>query len=298
MTMNVIAVRDEAALPGAAIFPRQVDSDDGLVRLWLHGRPETTRRAYTADADRFRAFVVGKPLRLVTVGDVQNFSDSLAHLADASRARSLSAIKSLLSYGHRVGYFAFNVGAPVRLPRTKDTLAERILPEELVIKMLTLEPGARNRTMLRTLYSTGVRVSELVALRWRDVVERDDAAQITVYGKGSKTRVVLLSAGTWDALAAIKGDAGPDDALFRSSRGGGPLDARQVGRIIRAAARRAGIDKAVSPHWLRHAHASHALDRGAGIHLVAATLGHSSVAVTGRYLHARPGESSSKYLAV
>ncbi len=59
-----------------------------------------------------------------------------------------------------------------------------------------------------------------------------------------------------------------------------------------------GVDKDVSPHWLRHAHASHALDRGAAVHLVQATLGHSSVATTGRYLHARPTESSSRYLAI
>jgi integrase/recombinase XerD len=148
------------------------------------------------------------------------------------------------------------------------------------------------------LYGAGLRVSELVALRWHDVVERDDAAQITVYGKGSKTRFVLLTPATWGALKTIRDDAGPDDALFRSSRGGGALDARQVRRIVRNASRCAGIDKPVSPHWLRHAHASHALDRGAAIHLVQATLGHSSVATTGKYLHARPSESSSKYLAV
>jgi integrase/recombinase XerD len=71
-----------------------------------------------------------------------------------------------------------------------------------------------------------------------------------------------------------------------------------VWRIVRAAAARAGISLAVSPHWLRHAHASHALDRGAPIHLVQATLGHASVATTGKYLHARPTDSSARYLAV
>ncbi len=164
--------------------------------------------------------------------------------------------------------------------------------------MVTGEAKPRNRALLRVLYGAGLRVSELTGLRWRDVAERDDTAQITVYGKGGKTRHVLLSTGTWDALRAIRGEAGPDDAVFRSSRGGGALDARQARRIVAAAARRAGVDAQVSPHWLRHAHASHALDRGAAIHLVQATLGHSSVATTGRYLHARPTESSSKYLAI
>ncbi len=202
------------------------------------------------------------------------------------------------SAARRVTTLCFPSPGGRRTRRLKDTQAERILPEETVIRMVTGEARPRNRALLRVLYGAGLRVSELTGLRWRDVSERDDTAQITVYGKGGKTRHVLLSAGTWEALLEIRGDAGPDDAVFRSSRGGGPLDARQARRIVAAAALRAGIDAKVSPHWLRHAHASHALDRGAAIHLVQATLGHSSVATTGRYLHARPTESSSKYLAI
>ncbi len=67
-------------------------------------------------------------------------------------------------------------------------------------------------------------------------------------------------------------------------------------RVVKAAARQAGLGGAVSAHWLRHAHASHALDRGAPVSLVQATLGHASVATTGRYLHARPNDSSARYL--
>jgi integrase len=69
-------------------------------------------------------------------------------------------------------------------------------------------------------------------------------------------------------------------------------------RAVDAAAKRAGLRAGVSPHWLRHAHATHALERGAPIHLVQATLGHASVVTTGRYLHARPSDSSARYLAV
>jgi integrase/recombinase XerD len=96
-------------------------------------------------------------------------------------------------------------------------------------------------------------------------------------------------------LLSIRGDAGLVDAIFRS-RKGGHLDASQVRRIVYAAAKKAGLEQKVSPHWMRHAHASHALDRSAPIHLVQVTLGHASVSTTGRYLHARPTESSSFYL--
>jgi integrase/recombinase XerD len=102
----------------------------------------------------------------------------------------------------------------------------------------------------------------------------------------------------WAELLALRGGAGDDDPVFRSRKGGGALDQSQANRIVHAAAKRAGIKAAVSPHYLRHSHASHAIERGASISLIQATLGHASVATTGRYLHARPSESSSSYLGL
>lgn len=93
------------------------------------------------------------------------------------------------------------------------------------------------------------------------------------------------------------GVGAPDDPVF-VSRAGGQLSVVQAWRIVRQAARAAGLDQGVSPHWLRHAHASHALDRGAPIALVQATLGHASVATTGRYTPARPGKSSGRFLGL
>ena len=273
------------------------NSDVQLIALWLHGRPTSTRDAYARDVRRFLAFV-GKPLRAVTLGDVQAFADSLNEKAPATRARILSSVKSLFAFGYRLGYLPFDVGRPLRLPARKSTLAERIMTEADTHRVIALESNRRNRVLLRLLYASGVRVSELCGLTWRDLQERGDAGQVTVFGKGGKTRTILLSAATWRELMALRGDAGVDDPAFPSRKQGGHLDRSQVLRIIQAAAKRAGVVGKVSPHWMRHAHASHALDRGAPIHLVQATLGHSSVATTGRYLHARPTESSSKYLAV
>jgi integrase/recombinase XerD len=265
-----------------------------MLRLWLHGRSRHTVRAYEADARTFLAHA-GRPLRAATVGDVQSFGAALAHLSPAARARRLSAVKSLLAYAHRLGYLPFDVGAPVRLPPVKAALAERIVEPEAVHRLLALEADARNHALLRLLYLGGLRVSEACALRWRDLAPRDDAGQVTVFGKGGRTRVVLLPAGVWRELSALRGSAGQDDPVFRSAKGG-HLDPSQVHRVVKAAATRAGLPPGLSAHWLRHAHASHALDRGAPVSLVQATLGHASVATTGRYLHARPNDSSARYL--
>ena len=113
-----------------------------------------------------------------------------------------------------------------------------------------------------------------------------------------KTHAVVLPALLWSDLVAYRADADDDAPVFASRKGGGHLDRSQVLRIVQQAARRARIRRKVSPHWFRHAHASHAMDRGAPIHVVSATLAHSSIAITGRYLHAKPTESSAKFLAV
>lgn len=284
------------AAGGAITGAGPSEHDLKLVELWLNGRGRNTQRAYRRDIERFFAFA-RKPLQLVTLEDLQGFGDQLAALplSPSSRHRTLSAVKSLFAFGTRLRYFPFDVALPLRLPEFREQLAGRILEEDEVLRMIAGETCPRNHLILHLLYAAGVRVSELVALTWRDAQAHRGGGQITVFGKGSKTRVIRLEATVWKALNATRGSAAADAPIFVSRRGG-KLDTSQVFRIVKTAAVRAGVTKAVSPHWLRHCHASHALDRGAPIHLVQQTLGHSSVATTSRYLHARPNESSSRFL--
>jgi len=284
--------------PAASLTPRQATSDDQLIALWLHGRSIHTQRAYRADVERFRVFL-GQPLHDVTLGDLQDFADSLTALKAASRGRILAAVKSLLAFGHRLGYLPFDVGRALKLPPRREGLAARILEETDVHTMLARETSPRNRMLLRLLYASGVRVSEICSLTWRDVQPRaEGAGQISIFGKGGKERTILLPAAVYSDLVRLRQGAPAEGAVFRSRKGGGALDTSQVLRIVQAAAKRAGLEAHVSPHWLRHSHATHALERGAPIHLVAATLGHASVATTGKYLHARPSDSSAWYLVV
>jgi integrase/recombinase XerD len=296
------------SIPRPSAGPLLVDpdtTDETLIALWLRGKSKETVRAYRVDLAAFRRFVDGKPLRQITLNDLYGFSDSLKALDEATTSRRMSSLKSLLSFAATVRYLPFNVGAAYRLPKLDDALAERILTEEQVQKMLALETRPRNHALLRLLYGAGLRVSEVVALTWDHIHEREgNRAQLTIHGKGEKTRHVLISAATWEELKTLQGETPPGAPVFISRGGGrvnnkgGALTDRQVRVIVRNAAQRAGIAKDVSPHWLRHAHASHAQDRGAPPHLVMRTLGHGSLAITGRYTHVRPRASSSEYLPV
>src|SRR5947209_7234668 len=143
----------------AVTVSQQASSDEQLLKLWLHGRSPNTQRAYGSDVSRFRSFV-GKSLQAVKLADLQDFADSLTELAPASQCRVLSSVKSLLSFGHRIGYLAFDVGRPLRLPANRNRLSERILAEAAIHKILALEPSRRNRALLRLLYAATPPVSE------------------------------------------------------------------------------------------------------------------------------------------
>lgn len=274
--------------------------DDRLVELWLHGRSRHTQRAYRADVSRFLAST-RKPLAQVSLADLQEYSDELARAGTqpTTRHRALSAIKSLFQFGHRLGYLPFDTAAPLKLPRRRDTLAERILDEDQVRQMLVAERQPRNSAILHLLYAAGLRVSELCGLRWKDLQARSDgSAQVTVFGKGAKTRSVLLSASVNRRILALKQEGAADgEAIFKSRRRR-PIGAAQVLRIVKSAAKKAGIGTNVVAHTLRHCCVSHSLDHGAPIHLVQQTLGHADLSTTGRYLHARPTDSLSRYLPV
>jgi len=277
-------------------LPTQAETDAQLIELWLHGRSLNTRLAYENDIARFFNFV-GKSIREITLRDFQLFADSIEGSVSTKR-RVIAATKSLFSFALKLGYVRFSVAAAVRAPKAMDRLAERILPEAKIHQMIALTPDGRDRMLLRCLYATGARVSEICAVKWQHVQANGDSGQITLFGKGEKTHAVVLPPSLWNDLVAFRADASDDLPVFASRKGGGHLDRSQVLRIVQQAARRAGIRRKVSPHWFRHAHASHAMDRGAGIHLVCATLAHSSIAITGRYLHAKPTASSAKFLAV
>lgn len=290
-------IRKSDQISASAKTPTQASTDDEVVRLWLYGRPDNTQRAYLREVERFR-ISAQKTLQNVTLRDVQEFADSVSDLKASSVARALAAIKSLLSFAHQIGYVHFNVGTAVRLPTVRNRRAERILTEEQVMKMLALTKNPRDHALLRLAYASALRISELASLTWRDLSERGDAGQVSVIAKGGKTHTVLLSVGTWSELVALRKPDSSDDSPVFVSMKGNRLSCAQMHRVVAAAAQRSEINGKISLHWLRHAHASHALDRGAPIHLVSQTLNHSNLATTSIYVHARPTESSGKYLGI
>lgn len=201
---------------------------------------------------------------------------------------TLFAARSFWRYLQAQGVVAENPWQAVKPRRAKDTRAERILTEEEVARLIGAAPPGPGRLFITTLYYTGCRVSEVLGLRWRDFHWDHDGMAVTVYGKGSRTRTVHVRPELWAALQRLPGRHAPNDRLFPWTRVHGH-------RIVKMAGRRCGLP-ACSPHWLRHSLASHALDHGAPIHVVQATLGHARLSTTEGYLHVRPGTGAADVL--
>jgi integrase/recombinase XerD len=307
--------------PRSSVLPPGT-TDDTLINIWVHDLAETTQGEYIRDIAQFRAFV-SKPFADVHLGDLQAYKDALTSLglAPASVARKLRSVKSLFSFAERSGYLSLNVGAALRIKKVRNRLAERILTEEQVLRMIfSQQDNPRNYALVRLLYATGIRVSECCSLEWRDVIARADGGQITVFGKGNKTRTVPFSRDTYEALIEQNEDTLPDMPVFVSrgggaGKGGDPLSRSQVWMIVEQAAIAAGLHvfkkrtvrkdqevtlthSLVSPHWLRHACASHLLDHGAPISFVMSMLGHESMETTAKYSHAKPNMSPAQFLPI
>jgi integrase/recombinase XerD len=234
------------------------ETNEDLIELWLYGKSSNTCDGYRRDIRLFLNFIQNKPLQAVTLNDVQAFAHQLAarNYASETQRRRLVALKSLLTYGYDMEVLPRNVGKWIKLPKVKVTIAERILSEQQVMTILSLTVKQRDHALLRLLYATGCRVSEICALKWRDVQESTcGRGQVTLFGKGQRARTVVFSAATWQFVRDLKGAASADDFVFQS-RTGKKLYRSQVTRILRSACDRAGITAKVTPHWFRHSHAS------------------------------------------
>lgn len=274
------------------------------------GAASNTLQAYRRDLGGFVAHLekVRKSLVEAEDDDVAAYLRTLsdAGMAASTRARQLSAIRQLFKFmvaeGQRDEDPAHSVAAPRKnrtLPKTL-TVAE---VDRLIEAARVRIPGAHGRervralrlyALLETLYATGMRVSELVTLP--RAVLAGDPRVLTIVGKGQRERLVPLNAAARAALDAYLavGTSGEEDVsrmlpqrfLFASRGAEGHITRQRLGQELKGLAAEAGIDpERVSPHVLRHAFASHLLDRGADLRAVQQLLGHADISTTQIYTH-------------
>jgi integrase/recombinase XerC len=268
---------------------------------------EETLRAYASDLSQFEAYVSSSfgssEVVLKTIGPdvIRSYLASVhSSLEKTSRARKLSAIRSFYRYLNSVGIFSENPADLVSHPKIRQKIPSFLQVDDIFHFLDTLSRAAvrqgnswrkaRNWALFESLYSTGIRVSELVKLNLNGVAFEEGV--IRVSGKGRKERIVPI--GT-KALSALKfylsalelqfpQPGAASRALFLNARGG-RLTARSVDRILKAELMACGLWQRLSPHGLRHTFATHLLNAGADLRAIQEMLGHESLSTTQRYTH-------------
>lgn len=278
-----------------------------------------TVRSYTADLSQFVTFLVGDGegpeeadaetvndrIRSITPIDLRAFLAELRR-ADYSRAtvaRKIATLRSFYKFLARQGEVDRNPVSCLRTPRQDKRLPKFLDPAD-VERLLTTPTGKdllslRDAAMLEVLYSTGMRVSELVGMNLEDIDPIGDV--VRVRGKGRRERLAPLGSYAVRALnryleARSRADVHDKKAVF-INRHGWRLNVRSVRRKLAKYLAIAGLDPAVSPHTLRHSFATHMLERGADLRAVQELLGHRSLSTTQIYTHVTAGRLKEIYEA-
>lgn len=288
-------VEDAATVP--AMVNAQTDAD--LIDLFIRTKESAaTKATYTKALEQFIIWTGGKSLQVLTLEDLTGYKEYLQEKYSSAHTRKLklNAVKSLLTFGAQVRYLPFNVGAAVKAEKAESVIEDKTLTEEQVFTLLANTPKQRDNLLIRLLYASGGRASEIASLTWADV---QDSYIIIRHGKGDKMRRVWLSDDTMARLQNHKPiDSTNADPVFATKYRGQlrPMDRYAIYKQVARIGERNGIK--LHPHMFRHSHGTHAIQNGAPVHVVRDTMGHSSIATTNNYLHAKSGESSAHSLKV
>ena len=250
-----------------------------------------TLDAYRRDLLALHAWTEGQQRDLLALdgNDIRAFvaAEHRRGLSPKSLQRRLSACRSLFRWLLKQGRIAANPAEGVRAPKAPRKLPQVLDVDEAVqlVEVATDAPlGRRDRALLELFYSSGLRLSEACALKWRDL----DFAQglVSVLGKGNKQRIVPVGSHACAALRDWRGECGgTDDTPVFPGRGGKPLTSRAVQLRFKQLAMKQGVLKRIHPHLLRHSFASHVLESSGDLRGVQELLGHADIGTTQIYTH-------------
>ena len=262
------------------------------------GLAANTIEAYTRDLRQFTVYLNGVGISGADQVNAKTIVDYLKALQQmemgpSSISRKLAAIKSFFHYVTRERLMRIDPSVTIDSPKLPQRLP-KVLSSAEITRLLeqpgsVAPPGLRDRAMLELLYATGVRVSELVSLTLQDL--NLEMGYIRCFGKGAKERIVPLGGKARSVLSAYLDRGRPhivkraaEETLFLNQKGH-KMTRQGFWLIIRAAAKRAGIEKTVTPHMLRHSFATHLLENGADLRAVQEMLGHADITTTQIYTH-------------
>lgn len=256
------------------------------------GYSDNTINSYDTELSDFSEFIGNKDFTKVTIKNIENYLKTLEELAPSSIAHRISTLKSFYSYLVKTSIVASSPVESIKQPKLGLHIPECLTYDEIDM-LLDIEVktpfDSRNKAILELLYATGLRISELINLKFSnfDVEE----CIVRVIGKGDKERIVPIYDSALEYLKIYINNyryslliKGPSEYIFLNNHGE-PLTRQAVFKMIKKECLIKGIKKNISPHTLRHTFASHLLQNGADLRIIQELLGHSSLSTTQIYTH-------------
>lgn len=291
----------------------QADTDDQVIDAWLLLKGSVkTREQYSYQISTFLRDTQ-RTIRNFTLDDALSYARKLeqSDLSISTRQLRFAAAKSLFQFALRIGYLSENplavytfkpgdADAARLLREARRKLKAKTLPEEVIERMIEEEPNRRYQLLVRLLYVSAGRISEVLNATWADLVPDADgkSGRILFLVKGRRIVKPRLSETLWADLQEIKGK--PEERIIQSERGDS-LSRQRAWKIVKQMAKRIGLssdDVQISPHTFRHSHASNTLQAGASVAEVKEQLGHASLASTTQYIHADHSAGSVQKIGI
>lgn len=310
------------------IAPRDVTTDDKLIDIFLCERAESSQRIYTRVISEFRIYIKDYfniiDLKGVGITHISEYKNILLNyekkngskLALSTVSQRLNIISGLFTFGKNIGYFRFNPVPMIKKPKFDNRNDQKFLTQQECTNLLKSLKRSSNNDILSLrnliigiflLYS-GLRISEICSVKWKDFyIDPKYRVGVRIKGKGSKYRSVKVAPEVWVLIteyrkilgysAEINNNATQYLLLNKNRKQLTPSGARKV---LISGAEYAGLDKKITPHWLRHTSASMALANGADIKKVMSQFGWSTLITPQRYLHDITGfdDAATDYIKI
>jgi integrase/recombinase XerD len=301
---NAIAPLSREVLENECCFT----NDYEIVTDWLLGKSKHTQRTYYGVINQLSQFLTGEKfgmldqdiLSKISKKDIQAFLYEYRKKGNkpSTIKSKLAALNSLFKHLVAESYRTYNPARNIKLQKEdkedksqqKLDVKQKTITPENIKKIIQNAFNERDRVLFELIYSLGLRMHEALNISWSDFYFVGDKVYVSILGKGNKTRHNQIPIALYEKLRNLN----TSDYLFLSNRGK-KLSLRACDKNFKLACKRAGLPSEYSCHWLRHSHATHALESGKSLVAVRDQLGHSSIAITSRYLHSEESTSLSLF---
>ncbi len=270
-------------------------TENEIINQWLFGKAKSTQKTYLSVIAQFRKFE-GKQFNEINLSDMQRFVKFLEirNYANNTVINKINIVKSLFSFLFKMQYITKNLMIMIQSPKQAKTLKNKVIELDVIKDSVNLAKSNRDKLIIKTLYSLGLRVSELINLKFSAIYSNGNNWLVDVIGKGNKLRTLKINNSLYLELMELKKN-NPTEYIFittQTKNKGISITRDSVNKLLKK------LNCTLTPHKLRHSFATHALTNGCQLGVISKALGHSSITTTEIYAQFLETESATDFITI